>query len=185
MKNYYKLMFNDFLNKQLDTSNMQDADEWQMFNVDYKKWMNPEIIIKLKMLSIVPEKAYVFKGPPNFIQPIHIDGYENVKRPWAINVAWGSENYSMKWFKIINNSSSSKYTQVMAPYLMFNKEDVEEIDKISNMSAPTLVRTDIPHSVENYDSKFRYCFTLRCRSSFKEWNNIVKHLDSFIEKDCL
>jgi hypothetical protein len=183
MKNYYRLKFKNFLQKEIDTSLMPDSTAWQMFNIDYREYLDPDFLTKLTDKSIIPEVGFIFKGPPRSIQPIHIDGYENETRKWAINIAWGSSEYSMKWYKIINNKSILRSTQVITPYLHFDKNNVEEIDKVNNMSFPTLIRTDVPHSVENYSNNFRYSFTLRGRYYYNNWNIIVKALSPYIDYD--
>jgi len=181
MKNFYKLKIKNFLKSNTDKFFLENSLSWQTYSVNYQEWLEPETIYTLNSLSVFPDKAYIFKAPPMSILPIHIDGNQNSSRVWAINIVWGSNNHNMHWYKIIRKSNIVLHTQASTPYLMFNKDDVEEVENVSNLVGPTLVRINVPHSVSNYDNKIRYCFSLRCLSKNDTWEKIIDQFKFFID----
>lgn len=139
----------------------------------------------------------IFKKIPLAIGAIHSDivwDYNtNFWTPWncALNINLDNTDSLMYWY-----SASATPIFPIETIPSFNREklngihygnrhnkDFKNSDKFSllgtlRLSSPTLLKTSVPHSVENTDNKNRWCISLRfegnpsfyeCMDKLKEW----------------
>jgi hypothetical protein len=110
----------------------------------------------------------LFRGNPNSEMDIHTDSGVC----WCINFIWGSDSSDMIWYKETENTKTeSDICTVNAPYIRYEKETMQEIERVSFSSnpKPVLLKIDEPHHVINYDDKYRWCLSIRDLSK-KHWS---------------
>jgi hypothetical protein len=177
MNNYLKLSF--------------PSDKFLKVSVDYLQTVRNKTIMTylpitkivhmdallylMNVLKMTLDQCILFSTGPNFILNIHKDTGHRISQgeslsPWAINFAINSSNHKMKWYKEIEGSSAKRLTNPMgSDYYHIDPDKVYEIEE-AVIDCPTLVRTDIPHNVINYDvNNFRYCISIRNHRNTMSW----------------
>lgn len=127
--------------------------------------------------------CHLFRGSKGMACGIHVDGHETAKPIWAINWILGSKFSEMIWYDQITEGSET-FTNVGTAYKTFRLDEVRPIEscKFSEKNnGPVLVRTDIPHRVINNDmANTRWCFSVRARKTFDDWNQVVDFFRPYI-----
>lgn len=128
-----------------------------------------------------PDTINLFRGDPGAVMGIHHD----LGPRFSINLCWGSKRSDMVWYKFKNPDETprtySKPSTTGRPTNYFYEEDLIEIGR-ADISVPTLVRTQIPHHVINYDTEnHRWCFTLRNLNNKWTWEEAVEHFRPWLE----
>jgi hypothetical protein len=94
----------------------------------------------------------------------------------------GSRHSEMMWYDPVT-SGSEILTNVGTKYQRWTLDEVREIER-AEFSGPTLVRTDIPHRVVNYDREnARWCISLRAQKRFKDWETVVEFFRPYFKND--
>jgi hypothetical protein len=149
--------------------------------------VHEDILLHLmSMLKITFNQCILFSTRPNFTLNIHKDTgsyYSNgeMLSPWAINIAINSSSHTMKWYKEVNDSAAERLTNPMgSKYYHIDPKNVYEVEE-AVIDCPTLVRTDIPHNVINYDvNNFRYCISIRNDRNTMSWEEAYKKFKDVI-----
>ena len=175
MDNYYLINFNkNIIDENFKQENYVSGTGWLTHKILNKRdILSSEIINFLSPLDI-PFFINLFYGPPAGSTHIHIDNHAG---GWAINYAWGSSDSVMKWYSIKKGSTPNLGTTTAnTPYWFYTSDQVEVIEEIATKGL-CLVRTDIPHSIHNYNTdKGRWCLSIR--STVK--TNILEKLSPYI-----
>lgn len=184
MKNFYIFDFDgEYLKNNINLINSFNT-EWETKKVFVKDYVCDNGLNFLKKIKIIPHHYNnLFIGPPTHTTAIHVDGFNNTRSSYALNYCWGSNDWSMSWFNVLNNNSGLMHkTTASTPYLTFNRSQVDEIERIDNISNKLLlVRIDVPHSVCNKSTSKRYCLSVRGNPMIS-WQKIVNYFDDFLIK---
>ena len=107
--------------------------------------------------------------PPNGRLNPHIDGTKENPRVWALNIPIvGKYNHTMTWYKYDPDNWHTDYVEPRKPLgnakggVPLDKSKLEILDQ-TIINKPTLLRTDIPHSLENYNNFHRIILSVRFR----------------------
>lgn len=175
MNNYYPINFNKpIIVENFNQDNYTSGNGWLTYKIPNKEdILSPEIIDFLSPLGI-SFFVNLFYGHPATSTHIHVDNHAG---GWAINYAWGSSNSVMRWYSIKKGSTPKRaLTTANTPYFFYTSDQVEVIEE-TEIKGLCLVRTDIPHSVQNYSTDSgRWCLSIR--SMVK--SNILEKLSPYI-----
>lgn len=97
--------------------------------------------------------------PPGGSLHHHID-YKRKNTDFP-KVNWVFGGGQVSWYKTFRedeNTYQKSTTDIGAPYFKVNALDCVQIDK-NNHEGCMLINSGIVHSVENFDSQYRYCFS--------------------------
>jgi hypothetical protein len=136
------------------------GDAHATFKINVEQSLNPELIKIFKELGITP-KAMVFRTPPHNKCSIHVDGFLTHQQ-WGMNWAWGTDHL-MSWWKPNDPKiklENFKKTNASTPYLVWDDEDVTLIESVK-ITKPVIIKTGVPHRVENFSDTDRWCLTVR------------------------
>ena len=137
-----------------------------------------------------PVKFYRFHiTPPNGKLNPHIDGTVESRRKFALNIpVVGKYNHTMTWYKDDDNW----HTDYVEPRDKLGNAkggvpiDVNKIEIIEQtiIDKPTLLRTDTPHSLENYNDFHRIILSIRFEDhdDFEEMLNENTHKNKTLFK---
>jgi len=128
-----------------------------------------------------PNTANLFRGDPGAHMGIHHD----LGAKFSINLCWGSNDSEMIWYrKLVDNPKTySKPSTTGRPTDYYYPEDLEEVGR-SEITVPTLVRTEIPHHVLNHDPiNHRWCVTLRNLTYGWSWQQGVDFFKPWISTE--
>ncbi len=185
MRYYYKLNFPvKFLRDDIDVSGYTNS-KGRIFSVKTQEYITPEAFNFLCSLGLIPNAhAYIFLRKPLETSSIHTDDIgAYVKRIWAINYTWGTDKSDMAWYKPLDTIKKKEVlvTTAGSDYTEYLTNEVEELER-HMVNGLFLTRTDVPHSVTNYDlANDRWSLSVRILDILYDWNRIVKTLDPFIE----
>lgn len=160
-----------------------DPDSWEIAYVHTLDYITAETLDWLNSHGIkVQEQSLLFRGPPKQSVFIHSDGDKTLdhdswsQMAWGINYVWGSNDHHMLWYEPLNSEvdpAHMKFTSANNPYVRYYEHEVREIHR-ECLQGLCLVRTDIPHNVNNYDSNnTRWCLSIRPESQHKSWEQIM------------
>lgn len=182
MRNHYNLNFDFPILKDGFKFPKPKTYIWDIFLVQPEEFASEESINFFQDLGLNLFNCHIFRGGPGMQCGIHVDGHTSNKgsQPiWAINWILGAEESSMHWYDPIKEGTEIK-THVGTAYQRWNLDQVKEIEQ-ATFSGPTLVRTDIPHRVVNYDFKNpRWCISIRATKSFNSWEDSVNFFKPYI-----
>lgn len=185
MKNHFNLNFSFPILKEGFIFPKPKTYVWDIFLLDAEEFASDQAIEFFKTLDLNLQGCHIFRGAPATGCGIHVDGHISNKdsQPvWAINWILNSNSSTMFWYKPLHEGSEIK-THVGTAYQRWNLDQVEEIEKAS-FTGPTLVRTDIPHRVVNYDLKNpRWCISIRTNKTFSTWEESVDFFKPYIIND--
>lgn len=204
-KNWYKLNLDisdairsdfDFEDLILNNKGNQDTKTalmWAWNKLTLTDIVTPEWLLYMKSLGLDIFQILVFYRKQH-LQEIgaHIDGGAVIdNREQKIDVAFnwiiGNDDSQMIWYKIINATDTNiRTTPVNTRYIRYSFADVEEIERHCIGATPTLVRVDIPHSIECNGA--RLSISVRCDTSklFENndysWEQIVNYFRKYIKE---
>lgn len=182
MSNYYNLNFKFPILKDGFEFPKPKTYVWDIFLLEPKTFASEESINFFNSIGLKIANCHIFRGAPRTSCGIHVDGHTATPKSqpiWAINWIIGSNTSSMYWYNPKQEGNEIK-THVGTAYQRWNLDQVEEIQKASFLGA-TLVRTDIPHRVVNYDLKNpRWCVSIRATKSFNSWEDSVNFFKPYI-----
>lgn len=148
-----------------------------------KKNINDEIKNIFDRLGLIIGGIIIFKKHENGMSPVHSD-ILLVNNQWvrwhaAINFNLTSADSKMIWFETklqelhpvtANLSQPLEYNLSGIHYGKWGNSYVNNRDfsliGSCNITSPTLVRTDIPHTTVNYDSRDRLCASIRFADNY-------------------
>jgi hypothetical protein len=183
MDNFYKFNFGIENIKNIPNYSIpKDKDEHISFKIDnVYHYLDESLFSFFEKNKLLPLYGYFFCTAPNAKSSIHIDGYPNNSRAFAFNIAWGSSNSKMCWFRTKENTIhnvNQKFTQVQSPYVAFTPEETVLVDEVI-IDKLTLVRTNVPHQVINLDQdNWRYCLSIRT-SNINNWEQIKSSVSNY------
>jgi hypothetical protein len=192
MKNYYNLQIPvKILKDNIDPKHFYELDQkkrlysWALNLVNSKDFLTDECIDFFNQNRVnVLTQCILFRGKPSNSVKIHIDTIDNIKHNiWAINLAWGSTSSEMLWYSPLPGvKNKTNQSTGGTPYIEFDQAQVKEIER-TVITGPCLVRTDIPHSVVNYDpDNIRWCISIRGTPNVSSWEDAVKFFNPLITK---
>jgi len=178
VKNFYFFNFKEqFIKENIIISNSR-PHTWETVKVLVNDVITAEGINFLHQLKIepFPTISNIFIGPPNASTGIHID--DNGCH-YAINYVWGECHSKMKWFNALA-PGKIQYTTAKTPYMLYKENQTELIEEIEIPSNTLmLVRIDVPHSVNNYSDKKRYCLSIRKKFT-PRWDEMVSFMKPYL-----
>jgi len=182
MKNHYNLNFSFPILKEGFEFPSPKTHLWDIFVLKPEEFVSQEARDFFKSINLNLHLCHIFRGAPGMASGIHVDGHTAKKdsQPvWAINWVLGSKSSAMFWYKPINEGTAAK-TSAGTDYQRWTLDQVEEIEKAS-FAGPTLVRTDIPHRVANFDLRnARWCISLRASKILNSWEEAVEFFKPYI-----
>ena len=156
----------------LKKSSIQSTNSRMLFNPEWLNYMNSiEVPIHFVMLF--------YRSPKSYTEIAHVD--VKTKKPllyvpYAINWIIEGQDSEMKWYNFSEEQQNVKYTMANTPYLAWPISTLTEIDSANIQNSFTLVRTDIPHSVQ-VNEKSRWSISVRSLSLLT-WQDSVDHFRS-------
>jgi hypothetical protein len=183
MKNHYNLNFKFPILKTGFEFPKPKTQVWDIFILKPKEFASTQAIAFFHNLGLTLYNCHIFRGAPGKACGIHVDGHTLRKESqsvWAINWILEAEESSMHWYNPIGEGNKM-INHAGTPYQRWNLDQVEEIERAS-FSGPTLVRTDIPHRVVNYDVKNpRWCISIRStKTLINSWEDSVNFFKPYI-----
>lgn len=184
LQNYYKLKLPFTKDDILIDDNIlskEYSSHSAIINLIPEEALSKNVLNFFKDNNLTKLKVVLFNCPPNFKSQIHIDGHDKLLRSFAINIPWGSSNSVMTWYKTVGSKSPTpNLTMARNPYMYFDEDTVEVIDSTS-VNSITMVRTDIPHSIENLDKiNARWCVSIRT-NDISNWIIAAIRLKEYLE----
>ena len=143
------------------------------------EFIHLELINLLNRLNLDLYDVEIFKKPPGSIGAVHHDViYNNLTNTWdawncAININLDNTESMMHWFdtslpQVLPTIEKAKLNGIHYGTRNNNKfcntNDFTILASVMIVK-PTLVRTNIIHSVENLDNKDRWCISLRFKGN--------------------
>jgi len=146
------------------------------------KYINPNLRLQLQQVGLSIGGAVLFYKSKKTIGALHSDIAWNHTtsswQPWYTAINWDLYNtksrmywYETNQFGIITapgmiEQSPGSYLLSGVHYGSINNVDFKDDPKYTKLDeidirVPTLLRTDVPHSVENLDSQPRWCLSIR------------------------
>jgi len=138
-----------------------------------------EVIDFLLNCNLELKDGEIFKKTPGVLGAAHTDivwdPVQSAWTPWhcAININLENTNSLMYWISTTDTeiyplAETNKLTGIH--YGTRHNNKFQDNDKYSVLDSfcingPTLVRTDVPHSVKNLDNKDRWCLSLRLKGN--------------------
>jgi len=179
IKNHYNLNFKFPI--------LKDGFKFPMDNRYHYAWepekfISQEAINFFENINVMLITCRVFKILPGGRSRIHIDGVNSRKHNSAINWIFGSTSSAMHWYATTNTGHMSINTEgnTIEKLQKWDLTQVEEIEKASFLG-PTLVRTDVPHDVTNFDTKnVRWCVSIRTQKSLLTWEESVEFFKPYM-----
>ena len=183
MNNFYNLNFDfDILDPTFEFPKPQTW-VWDIYMLEAKGFINQTVIDYFDNIGLNLHNCHLFRGAPGAACSIHVDGHESnddSKPIWAINWILGSRSSEMIWYEPISQGNET-LTHAGSLYQKWDLNQVKELERTKIIS-PTLVRTDIPHRVLNYDTvNPRWCISIRTNKLFKDWTDTVNFFKPWIK----
>jgi hypothetical protein len=128
--------------------------------IDVEKSLNPDLIKFFNDLGL-NIKAMIFRTPPHNKCSIHVDGFLTHQQ-WGVNWVWGNDHL-MSWWKPNSPKlklENFKKTNAKTPYLFWDDDDVTLLESVK-ITKPVIIKTGVPHRVENFSDSDRWCLTVR------------------------
>jgi hypothetical protein len=154
-----------------------------------KSFRNPLEIFRaewcdsLRHLGFGIFNTMIFYKSANSRSPVaHIDGYNTAANgaigngAFAINWVIGGRNSDMVWYQQPVGKTQVTYTKAGTAYLSWPVEKLTEIDRCQ-IQSPTLVRIDVPHTIEVQDED-RIGISIRVKYVSPETLNLLEYFRS-------
>jgi hypothetical protein len=200
-KNWYQLNINidnavrkDFdINKLISESGQQNPKSvlmWAWEKHEVNKIVTDEWIEYMSSLGLDIYLIKIFyRRPYTTDLGGHIDDtdYKGEKMDVAVNWIIGQDDSQMIWYDINNDAVGlDRLTPVNDRYQLFKFEELTEIERHTIGNTPTLVRVNVPHSIELNSDTPRISISVRLEdrklpnNEYKKWDQIVKQFRNFI-----
>lgn len=146
-----------------------------VFNVDWLSYM--------KDLDLEVKYAYMFyRRPlrPGLDPNVHVDGYQD--NPLSIPINWviTPDNNDMVWYELKPDARGvSLLGSIGREHTVWSLEEVIEIDRHCLGNVPTLVRIDMPHSIDIRSP--RCSLSVRTVKKTLGWDQTVDLMKDFIK----
>lgn len=132
---------------------------------DIKLHLVPELDIEMNRLGLkqfwISSAVIVVK--PTGALPIHVDTGKYI---WSLNIPiYNTENTFTAYYNTTTSPTFMPKNSGSSSYMKFFPENCVETERFE-LLGPTLMRTDIPHTVINNNSNVRIAIGLRLDSSF-------------------
>ncbi len=149
-----------------------------------KEWLDYMKSIELEVLAVL----IFYRLPHANTNEAHIDlvyGKENfpsIAINWTIN---DNDDSSMIWYKKPDNTVDAPIKVILPEpghkYSSWEISELTEIDRHTIGNRPTVVRIDIPHTVEMKNNP-RWAISIRCKtkSNISDWDDIVDYISPYI-----
>ncbi len=131
------------------------------FRLDATNSLHPDALKFFESINL-KVKAMIFNTPPHGRCSIHVDGY-TMHQQWGINWVWGSEDHSMSWWMPKDKKidfNKAKQTNAGTPYMFWDEEETNFLQSVK-ITRPTLLKTGVPHKVENFTDQDRWALSVR------------------------
>lgn len=144
------------------------------------EWFTQEINDLFATCNLKLKDAEIFRKPPSTIGAVHSDIIwdQNVNfwAPWncALNINLDNTDSEMYWYAVSDtpvfpNEDHPMFVREKLNGIHYGARHSNKFKNNSNYSLlaslrltePTLLKTNVPHSVENLDNKDRWCLSLR------------------------
>lgn len=194
MKLHCKIKFPiNLLNQNLDPINLVTniTKEGMHVEKNYDYWLSKEFIEFFKDEFEFDPYLLFFKRNPNSRNIIHIDGTldtrgDGVIQRWALNYTWNYENSVMNWYEPKNFGKCEVHNNFKLYHTRWSLDEVNLLESYC-VNPITLVRTDIPHDVLNFDNnKIRYCLSIRShptKNKHKTFDEAYELFKKFLVED--
>jgi hypothetical protein len=185
----------------LPTPNNQDYGIW---NIPPEKIISTEWLAYMKLKGVDIESCMIFyRGPKLVRNTAHIDiSWDDpiYVTQFAFNIVLGDDDSDMVWYNqednpinivhsrngIIqqeNNPIKLKHTQAGTAYADWPISELKEVDRCKIGNSMTLVKVDVPHTIEMGDSP-RWCLSIRTVEDFN-YNSWEENIEFFRSKGLL
>jgi hypothetical protein len=147
----------------------------QIFNQDWLDYM--------RSIGIPVVRAMLFyRNSMSTQKNAHVDlsgpdsngniSYVNYSMNWVLR----GKASEMIWYNLPGENVNVKYSMANTPYIQWPVSTLEEIERVNIQNSLTLIRTDIPHSIQ-VQAEPRWCISARSASWFT-WQQAVDHFRS-------
>lgn len=183
MNNFYNLNFDFEILDPIFEFPKPKLMDWDIHVLKPEGFINQSAIDYFNKIGLSLHNCHLFRGAPGAACGIHVDGHDSnddSKPIWAINWIIGSRSSEMVWYDALS-AGNETLTHAGTSYQKWNITQVKEIERTKIVN-PTLVRTDIPHRVLNYDTvNPRWCISIRTNKLFKDWEGAVDFFKPWIK----
>ena len=151
-----------------------------IWSIHTKDIFSPQWLEYTESIGVFISSAMIFhKGSFTNFPDAHID-IRSVDplclSTFGINWCYGGKNSEMVWYETPIEPKNVSYTPANTAFLSWNINELKEIERRHIGNEVSLVRTDIPHSI-NMDADPRWAISARCREwEGNEWETIIEEL---------
>jgi hypothetical protein len=176
----------------IDISNALRKDwEWNIpdpnkfdIKIENIRIFNQDWLDYMQSIGIPVHRTVLFYRNSMFTQTnAHVDlaragSNGNITRiTYAMNWVLGGKDSEMIWYKLSDENIDVKYTMANTPYAQWPISTLEEIERVNVKNSLTLIRTDVPHSVQ-VQIEPRWCISARSDIHGYTWQQAVEHFRS-------
>jgi len=165
------------------------------------KYINPALSLQFASVGLEVAGAILFFKVVKCVSALHSDIiWDQETKTWfscCVAINWNLNNTQslMSWYQtelrgirsppaMAENSNQSfilsgmHYGELSHSVFVQNHPKFTLLDKF-DLSVPTLLRTDIPHMVENLDSQPRWCLSVRLKGN-PNFDDCLSRLNQFV-----
>lgn len=193
MNDYYlplKIKTTDVLRKDwINPFNGDEGNLIKLFSGDYASTVLTDVFLQ-KFDMIGPINGVIVFHKDNFDPELgaHVDCYkssddsEPLLALAGVNLVLdqGVNTSAMQWFKLKDDTSTTanpiKLTNINSLYVEWSPKELDLVEEYSILEYPTLVRTNVPHTVRTGDGR-RTCISLRFDSPCTTWEELYSLFD--------
>ena len=193
-KNYYQLNIDisNSVNQQFDLNVLLGSSEFLQKNHWCQWFFGGEELCELfnilwleymKDIGLDIQHAYVFyREPWLYDNTPHVDTEKTNTLSHTINWVITPDDSKMVWFKFKNSINGEVVKSPTGKqYTRWNRGDLIETDSHIIGNVPTLVRVDVPHTIDMQKNP-RCCISIRTKEKVLSWEQTVSSLQQFIIK---
>jgi hypothetical protein len=161
---------------------------WDMWSYRYEQlpiffreeWLDYMRSINLEISSVLLFYRQEFCN----ISEAHIDMPFNKGGELNCSINWvvGTDTGDMVWYDTVNEINLDKYQSTPAnnKYITFPINELVEVDRHRIGSIPTLVRVDVPHTVQMNELP-RWAVSARTKFKTNSWNSVLDYMKPYIK----